>query len=122
MSTPGFWTPSRDHHYTLLLTHPPDAQILATFRAFGTLSAIFLLNLDTLPILITPGVWEAMIHGVGSLDDRKWLPSFNEAAFRVLECWPSDPSQDVDNNASTREIAEIFGKQVLYLFSSSRLN
>lgn len=115
MSTPGYWTPSGDHHYTLLLTHPPDAQILATFRAFGTLSALVLLHLETLPILITPAVWEAMIHGVHSLDDLKWLPSFNEAASKVLDSWPSDPSQNVDTNATTREIAEIFGKQVLLI-------
>ncbi|KAJ3712879.1 hypothetical protein C8R42DRAFT_647302 [Lentinula raphanica] len=73
---------------------PVDQDGLAWIKTSGTILALGLIHLGTLPSNLSPAFLEAIIHGPESVEDVAFLTLFNQSWAAHIHEWPFDPNQE----------------------------
>ncbi len=93
-------------------THAQNGIGGAPVRKHGILCALCLVFLRCLPSKIHPALFQALLHGVESIDDPDWLQC-HSSSQSILRGWPVDNSVPIPINDLTRTIAmEMLDMQV----------
>lgn len=86
----SLWNPIGEGGSVLRLNTIPSQEDLAHITAFGSLTAIYLIHMQSLPPGMSIALIQALIDGVESVDDVLWIRKYAPGLAERLDVWPQN--------------------------------
>ncbi|KAK1222941.1 hypothetical protein PQX77_014218 [Marasmius sp. AFHP31] len=102
------WQQHGEGFYLLKTSHIETPSLVAKFRGFGVICALALIHLEVIPAEICPALFEAILHGVDSVNDEDWLGQFlTGLVVPGLRAWPMELEEMESSPIMSQLLAEL---------------